>query len=308
MTQASPPFLSAEAIGARADLATVMAEMKHALLAGQRRAADVPLRTIIVRKDPLRAFGVMPALSEPHRLYVTKVASLVASGGGAPSVNALIVACASESGEIVALLDGAAITDLKCAAITALVTDHCASLDATAVAVIGAGVQARAQIRALRAVRSIAELRLYSRSPQRARAFLAELERELPGIRLVAARSADEAVQGAGIISTATTSATPVFSTGDIADNVHINCMGAHTPDTREVPRAVLDAAELIVEDRPTAVAEAGALHQRAVEIDDLLAEPPSAWRRARTVFSSTGHAFLDLVTTACVLRHPLTP
>lgn len=308
MTRSSPPFLSAEAIAARADLATVMAEMKHALLAGQRRAADVPLRTIIVREDPLRAFGVMPALSEPHRLYVTKVASLVTSRAGAPSVSALIVACASDSGEIVALLDGAAITNLKCAAIAALVTDHCAPLDVNVAAVIGAGVQARAQIRALRAVRSIAELRLYSRSPQRAAALLAELGRELPGVRLVAARSADEAVQGAGLISTATTSVTPVFSTGDIAADAHINCMGAHTQHTREVPGAVLEAAELIVEDRPTAVAEAGAFHQRAIEIDDLLAEPPSAWRQARTVFSSTGHAFLDLVTTACVLRHPLTP
>jgi ornithine cyclodeaminase/alanine dehydrogenase-like protein (mu-crystallin family) len=308
VTPAPPLFLSAEAIAARADLRTVMAQMKHALLTGQRRAADVPLRTIIVRTDPLRAFGVMPALSEPHRLYVTKVASLVAGGARAPSVHALVVACASDSGEIVALLDGAAITHLKCAAITALVTDHCAPLDVTTAAVIGAGVQARAQIRALYTVRSPRELRLYSPSPQRVAALLTELERELPGVRLIAARSADAAVQGAGLIATATTSPTPVFTTRDLADPVHINCMGAHTPDTREVPRAVLETAELLVEDRLTAIAEAGALHQRATEIDDLLAEPPAAWRRARTVFSSTGHAFLDLVTTACVLRHPLTP
>src|SRR5262249_50693579 len=89
-----------------------------------------------------------------------------------------------------------------------------------------------------------------------------------------------------------------------LAHHVHINCVGAHTEGSREVPRELLQKSVLIVEDRPTAISEAGEIHRGAIEIKELPALDPSELRKRPSIFSSTGHAFLDLLATAHVLRH----
>ena len=78
--------------------------------------------------------------------------------------------------------------------------------------------------------------------------------------------------------------------------------MGNHTPPSRELPIRILQQSLLIVEDIPTAILEAGEIHRDAITIEKLVKQTPSKLQQQRTVFASTGHAFLDLITVGYVL------
>nr|MCU0681135.1 hypothetical protein [Polyangiaceae bacterium] len=187
---------------------------------------------------------------------------------------------------------------------SALVTDACAQAGARTLVVAGAGVQARQQVVSVCAVRPIEEVRVWARRTERAAAFVEEVRGALGRhVRIAAYASLDEAARGADVIGTATAAKAPIARFGDLADHVHINCMGGHTTESRELPPELLRHCTLIVEDVPTAVAEAGPLHAGALSLADLVKRDMTELRDRRTVFGSTGHAFLDLVTTAHLLR-----
>ena len=213
----------------------------------------------------------------------------------------MVVVFSTATGELLATLDGAALTDVKCAAVTALVTDRCALLDARTLGVVGTGALAWQQIRGVAAVRDLTAVTVYGRNEEKAGAFAARV-RGLLGIEVRVARELGEAVERQDVVCTATTSSEPLLTGYTLAAPVHVNCMGSHTPASREVSREQLAASTLVVEDRATAVAEAGEIHRDALELEDMLAAGDSL-RSERTIFSSTGHAFLDLVTAAHVVN-----
>lgn len=101
------------------------------------------------------------------------------------------------------------------------------------------------------------------------------------------------------VIATATTSVLPLPIATDLPEHVHINCMGAHTTRSRELPHSLLAAATLVVEDIETAVAEAGEIHRTAIDLAALESGGHTGLDGRPTVFSSTGHASLDLITCA---------
>lgn len=279
------------------DVLQLARELEAAYRAGVPARMQVPMR--LAMADAVTCVA-MPALAPELDLYVTKLATIAPAGEARPAITAVVVAFSSRTGALRAILDGAHVTSLKCAAVSALVTDRCAAPDARVLALAGTGAQARAQVRAVCAVRPITALRVSSGTPGRAAAFAAELRGELPDLDISAVPLAD-AVRGADVIATATLATTPLGAFADLAPHVHINCMGGHTPAARELPRELLQTSTLIVEHRPTAIAEAGPLHADALELADLLAAPDL--RRTRTIFSSTGHAALDVLTTAHLLR-----
>lgn len=266
---------------------------------------EVPQRVSILKESPFAAFDTMPAYSKRHKLFVAKIGAVVPqSDPNQPSVHAVVVAFSAETGQLIAILDGDAITQLKCAAVSALVTDLCAPPKAEVLAIIGSGIQAREQIRAVLSVRPITEIRIYSRSQERVRKFICENSYLCPKANFVACESAMSAATGAEIISTATTSTEPVISSEFLEGRpVHINCMGNHTAHSRELPLKILEQALLIVEDRATAVAEAGDVHQKAMTIDQLVTHDAADLQQRQTVFASTGHAFLDLATVAFLIE-----
>jgi len=266
---------------------------------------DVPARVSVVKEHPFRAFEAMPALSESLGLFVVKVGAVIPGRGNAStSVEAVVVAFCTRSGKALALLDGNAITHLKCAAVSAMVTDRCAAIDAETLAIIGTGVQAKLQLKSVLCVRKLKEIRVFSPNPDRRVAFAREMEGEAGGARLRICASAEEACRGAQIISTATTSVMPVIEFPWIeGDSWHINCVGNHLPESREIPLALFEGATVFVEDLETAVAEAGESHRDARSLHDLIAMPPAPLRCGKTIFASTGHALLDLLAVHYVLQ-----
>jgi ornithine cyclodeaminase/alanine dehydrogenase-like protein (mu-crystallin family) len=296
---------SYDTIVKRADLRALTREMDAVLRRGGHRDMIVPAREVMFQRVPEAVFVSMPAVSSEHGLYINKVASIFdrPPDSRLPSIHAYVIAFSGHTGEPTALLDGAALTNLKCAAVSALVTDYCAVEDAKVLAIVGAGVQARQQFLGVCSVRDIREIRLYARNRDKVRVFGEEIRAASGGeIRVVEASSLEEAIDSADVVGTATASSLPLGEFSSLTPSVHINCMGGHTEQSRELPRSILESSLLIVENVPTAIAEAGELHRTALELDSLARTAPPVLRQRRTVFSSTGHASLDLITTAHVL------
>lgn len=287
------------------DRPKLIAQLRDAFGSDLWARGQVPRRTVVTQTEPFGAFGAMPAYSAASRLFVTKVAAFVATSDhlSSPAVHAVVVAMSTQTGEVLAILDGAEITRQKSAAITAVVTDLCTPQRRLRFGLVGTGQQARAQFAGVSAVRELDEVRVYSRNPANVRRLVAELRVLLSGGTVVAADSIEDAVAGADVVSTATTSWQPLVDPATLPEHVHVNCVGAHTTDSREVAHSALAGTTVIVEDRETAVQEAGAIHDRALDLTDLVTCADDTLRERRTVFSSTGHASIDLVTTEHVLR-----
>lgn len=284
------------------DVAAVAALMRESLRSGAVRRMAVPLRQVVDDGRGTR-FLSMPAVSADHGLCVNKTATI--TDGPGPTVTSVVPVFSTATGELLGVLDGAAVTNLKCAAVTALVTDACAAPGSAVLGIVGSGVQAWQQYLGVTAVRRITEVRVHSRTPEHAGILCERIRRADPGVRALVGASAEEATAGADVVSTATTSVRPLPIAAELPEHVHINCMGAHTTESRELPRSLLAAATLVVEDRAIAVAEAGEIHRTAIDLESLETGGHPGLDRRRTVFSSTGHASLDLITCAHLVARP---
>jgi ornithine cyclodeaminase/alanine dehydrogenase-like protein (mu-crystallin family) len=245
----------------------------------------------------------MPAVSPEHDLYVNKVATIVTSSapGRGATVTSVVPMFSVATGRFLGTLDGTVVTNLKCAAVTALVTDRCAAPRSRVLGIIGSGAQAHQQFLGVSAVRDLAEVRVFSRDREHAAAFAREIAATAGGIPpdVVVCDSAEQASRGVDVLSTATTSVTPLPISAELPAHVHINCMGAHTVESRELSAALLGTSVVIVEDLRTAIAEAGVSHAGAVELAALDGPGTTGLAGRRTIFASTGCAYLDLITCA---------
>jgi ornithine cyclodeaminase/alanine dehydrogenase-like protein (mu-crystallin family) len=269
-----------------------------------RGAAEVPLRVPVpIERHEATTFAMPALLTETDSLAV-KVVSVHPRNAarGKAVVNAVVLVVAAETGEPLAVVEGAYLTALRTGAASGVATRLLARPDSRVVAVIGAGAQARTQLEAVRAVLPVEEVRVYARSPDGAAAFAAEV-----GGAAVASPAA--AVRGADVVITATTSSEPVFDGGDLAPGTHVNAVGAFTPAMRELDDAAVRGARLVVDSRAGCLAEAGdilipmrtgVLAEDAVhaELGELVAglRPGRASREERTVYKSVGNAAQDAV------------
>ncbi|HEU0116108.1 MAG TPA: ornithine cyclodeaminase family protein, partial [Thermomicrobiales bacterium] len=204
-----------------------------------------------------------------------------------------------ETGEPLASLDGRLVTEVRTAAVSAVATQHLARPDATALAILGAGVQARSHLAALRLVRAFRDVRVWS--PRHAGAFAQEF-----GVR--AAASAEEAVRGADVVVTATTSRTPVLRGEWLEPGSHINAVGAARPDWRELDDEVMRRATIYVDSREAALAESGDIIAGgaiAGELGEVVAgTTPGRTSSAQiTLFKSLGLAVEDVATAELLCR-----
>jgi ornithine cyclodeaminase/alanine dehydrogenase-like protein (mu-crystallin family) len=218
-----------------------------------------------------------------------------------PTHHATILLFEPETGELLVTMDGRLITEVRTAAVSAVATDHLARATASVLAIIGSGVQARSHLEALRLVREFREVRVWS--PRRA-AFAEE-----HGVD--AAASAEEAVRGADVVVTATTSPTPVLSGEWLSPGAHINAVGAPRPDWRELDDEVLRRANVYVDSREAAMKESGdviAAKEVVAEIGEVISGAEQGRRSLEevTLFKSLGLAVEDVATAELVYRNAL--
>jgi ornithine cyclodeaminase/alanine dehydrogenase-like protein (mu-crystallin family) len=189
---------------------------------------------------------------------------------------------------------------IRTGAASGLATDLMANPNAKVLAVLGAGFQARSQTDAVRAVRPGVEVRVWSRSRQNRESFASEMG-------AAACETAEEAVRGADIISTATMAREPLVESSWLKPGAHINAIGSNNPARRELPAEVVERAGLLAADSVEAcLAEAGDLlmakidWNRVVDLKDL--QP--GWDPDRvTVFKSVGLGLEDVAVAAHVYR-----
>jgi alanine dehydrogenase len=219
-------------------------------------------------KQPLRAvleagasgfFGVMPAFIPATGALGTKLVTVFGGNAarGLPTHLATILLLDSNTGQLLALLDGRYITEARTAAVSAVSVKLLAREDAATLAIIGSGVQARSHLQALAHVRPLRDVRVWSPIPAHREAFAREM-RAVTAAPISAVSSAREAVALADLVALVSSAREPVVSSGWISDGAHICAVGACRPDQREMDTALVRRARLYVDSRTGALAEAG--------------------------------------------------
>ena len=210
-----------------------------------------------------------------------------------------IVVVFGPDGGPLGLVDGSTLTAIRTGAGAGLATRLLARQDASTLAMLGAGAMAADQVAAVREVRPIRRVVVWSRSPERADAFADHIGGEAVG-------SADEAVAVADIVSTATPSRSPLFSGGSVRPGTHINAVGAFTPDMIEIPGEVVRRAFVVVDDVEAAAEEAGDLLQARrvpdATVGDLLAGRDAQGDEPFTFFKSVGISSQDVAAAVTAL------
>lgn len=213
-----------------------------------------------------------------------------------------LVAVFDGRGSPLGIVDGAALTSIRTGAACGLATDLLASPSAGVLAMLGAGAMAADQIAAVRAVRRIDRVLVWSRSSDRAN----ELAERVGGEVVL---DPSEAVAAADIVDCATPATAPLFAAGAVTPGTHFNAVGAFTPDMVELPAALVRDAFVVVDDRAAAAVEAGDLLQANREPDATLGDIVSGRRgrghgRQPTVFKSVGIASQDIAAAGRALHN----
>jgi ornithine cyclodeaminase/alanine dehydrogenase-like protein (mu-crystallin family) len=195
-------------------------------------------------------------------VFTVKISADFDPGDGSATCHSgLMLVLSAVDGALVGLLrDNGYLTELRTGAAGAIAADVLAREDASSVAIIGAGSQARYQLEALLGVRPIETVHVASRSRPRAQAFVDELNAEQKvSARLCA--SVQEAVQDVDIVVTATPSTVPLVRAEWLAAGTHVTAVGSDEPTKQELDPDVLARANVVAVDNRAQAARFGELH-----------------------------------------------
>ena len=255
-----------------------------------------PVRVMLPVAEHQGFFGLMPAYG---KALGAKLVTFYPKNQGIHTHHATILLFRPETGEPLASIDGRLITEMRTAAASAVATKLLARPNASVLAIIGSGVQARSHLEALRLVRDFREVRVWS--PRHAAAFAQRY-----GVR--AAASAEEAVRGADVVVVATTSMTPVLFGKWLSAGTHINAVGAPRPTWRELDDEALSKSRIYVDSREAALTESGDVIAAGgvfAELGEVVAgtRPGRSDDDEITIFKSVGVAVEDIVSADLVYR-----
>lgn len=295
-----------------------IALMREALVKLAAGEVHQPLRTIVRPADAAGVMGLMPSYVGGEQAAYGLKTVCVFPGNPAKGKDAhqgAVLLFSAETGELLALMNASAITAVRTAAVSGVATDVLAREDASDLAIVGAGVQARTHLSAMAHVRSIKRCRVVSRQPEHARQFAEEMSGSVPfAIEVVA--TVKDALHGADLIATVTNAKEPVVRREWISSGAHLNVVGSSTPHAREVDTPTMAASTLFVDRRESTLNEAGdylfAMREGAVGPDHIRAElgevligekPGRTSRDEITLFKSLGLAVEDLASANYLYR-----
>ena len=238
-----------------------------------------------------------PSLYMPARVGAHSGIKVVSTVPGNPVG---VVMAFDGDGSPIGLVDGATLTAIRTAAGAGLATRLLAPKEGRVLAMLGSGAMAADQIAAVREVRPINRVFVWSRQ-------LANAQRLAEQVQGEAVETANEAVSQADIVSCATPSRTPLFTADSVSGGTHINAVGAFTPEMIEVPPEVTTSAFVVVDDVDAAAAEAGDLIKAGREPDatmgDLLAGRRQPNDAGVTFFKSVGIGSQDTAAAVAALE-----
>jgi ornithine cyclodeaminase/alanine dehydrogenase-like protein (mu-crystallin family) len=293
-----PLFLNEEQVRQHLRMADLIPAMEKALIDFSAGKVTQPVRSVIKVDPPGGFLGLMPALT-PRGLGLKAVTFYPSNAErGIPTHMATIFLVDPETGTPLAIMDGRLITEMRTAAVSAAATKLLALQDAKILAVLGSGVQARSHVEALRLVRQFEEIRVWSPTQEHAKQFAEEVGGT--------AVSAEEAVRGADVIVTATSSKTSVLKGSWLKPGCHVNAIGACRPDWRELDDDAM-ANVVYVDSREGAMKESGDVilsHAKIyAELGEALAGKVGSHANETTIFKSLGMAVEDIAAAMLVYR-----
>ena len=290
--------LDEQAVRARLHYQDLIPAIAQALAALSSGRVVQPVRMVLPVAAHHGFLGVMPAYAGA---LGAKLVTFYPQNVGIHTHHAIIVLFKAETGEPLAMMDGRLITEMRTAAASAVATQRLARAggDASVLAILGSGVQAKSHLAALRLVRSFTEVRVWS--PRNAPAFA-----QRHGVKAVA--TAADAVRGADVVVVATSATTPVLQGRWLSSGTHVNAVGATRPDWRELDDDLVTRARVFVDSREAALRESGdiiAARSEVTEIGAVVAGVAPGRRTAQeiTLFKSVGVAVEDVATAALVLQ-----
>ena len=234
--------------------------MSDALSALARDEVHQPLRTIVRPPNAAGLLGLMSAYRGGEQGAFGLKAICVFPDNpsqGKDAHQGAVMLFSRETGELLALMNASEITAIRTAAVSAVATRLLAREDAQELAIIGAGVQARTHLAALACVRSIKRVRVSARNMGRSQGLVSEMQPSV-SFPIEAVQTNEQAVRGADLIVTATSSLEPVINREWISPGAHINAIGTHSPGSREIDSATMAAARIFVDRRESALNESG--------------------------------------------------
>jgi ornithine cyclodeaminase/alanine dehydrogenase-like protein (mu-crystallin family) len=299
------------------DMAALVVVVESALVELSAKTAINPNRLRIFVQDRQAMMACMPAYLGAAGVLGAKVVSSSSRGvqPGEPRPMSALILLADTEGRFLSVMCGTQLGALRTAAASAVAIRRLARADASVMAVIGCGVQGRAELAGALAVRPLSRVHAYDIDPAKAAAFRAEMT-ERHGIEIVVENDAASAVSAARIVALATTSAHPLAPASAFRPGTHINAVGAHTPETREMDSDTVARGRLFVESRLAILAEAGdvliPLREGRIdethilgELGDVAAEtiPGRIGPDDITIFKSTGVAVEDVAAASLIYR-----
>jgi ornithine cyclodeaminase len=295
--------LGPDEIRRRVGPAHAIAVMREAVLAQARGECDTPMP---MHLDLSAAGGGEVHIKSSYRRGGRHVALKVA-GSYAERPYGSIALISAATGETIAYLDdGGYLTDLRTAAVAALVARELGRAD-RALGILGTGVQARLLAELHAEVLALDEIWVWGRSPDRAAACAADIAGRLPGVRALACASPAELAARATLIATATASRAPLLAAADVRPGSHVSAVGADSPGKQELDPELLARAALLLVDSRAQCERLGELQHapaergRAIELGAFCARPVAYDRAGVTVADFTGLGALDLfIAEAC--------
>ena len=294
-----PPLLNEEQVRQHLRMADLIPVMEKALIDFSAGKVTQPVRSVINIDPPGGFLGLMPALT-PDGLGLKAVTFYPSNTErGIPTHMATIFLVDPETGTPLAIMDGRLITEMRTAAVSAAATKLLAPPDAKILAILGSGVQARSHVDDLQLVRQFEEIRVWSPTKEHSEHFAMEIGAK--------AMSSEEAVRGADVVVTVTSSKTPVLQGSWLKAGCHVNAVGACRPDWRELDDNAMQRSVVFVDSREGAMKESGDVILSAAniyaELGEALAGKIPTHATETTIFKSLGVAVEDIAAGMLVYR-----
>jgi len=280
----------------------VIDRMRDALIAQSRGECDTPM-PMHLDIAPASEVHIKSSYRRGGRYFALKIASTFPANveRGLPTGNGMMLLSSAETGEPVAFLaDAGHLTDVRTAAVAAMVARELERTD-TAIAILGTGIQARLQAQMHAEILGLREIAIWGRSPDRVKAFRADLRQLLPKVEVSIASSPADAAARAKLLITATPSREPLVHAADIQPGTHISAVGSDSPGKRELDPHILRQAALLLVDSLQQCEKLGELQhapeqrERAIELGAFCQSKPRWDRRGITVCDMTGLGVEDL-------------
>ena len=225
-----------------------------------------------------------------------------------PTIMGKVLLQDPETGDVICIMDGGYLTAVRTGAASGVATRYLAREDSGQKAgIFGAGAQARTQLQAMTIARDVAKAYVYDVNDEAVGQFITDMA-SLLQLDIIRAASADQVLEEADIICTASSSPTPVFDGGKVREGTHINSVGSHTPKARELDTAIIKRSKIIADSYDACLNEAGdimiPIQEGAIDKSHLHAElgevitgkkPGRADAREITLFKSNGLAIQDV-------------